>query len=151
MARAVSDLASHLGYWLRYVSNHLSQAFARKLEDRGVTVAEWALLRELYGVEALSPSELAEKLGLSRGAISKLAERLINKMLIVRHADPLDRRAQSLTLTGQGRALVPKLAALADQNDAEFFSHLSAEERAGIERFLRDVVERRGLKSVPMD
>lgn len=151
MARAVSNLTSHLGYWLRYVSNHVSQAFARKLEDRDVTVAEWALLRELYGVGALSPSELAEKLGLSRGAISKLAERLIKKALIVRHADPLDRRAQSLTLTGQGRSLVPKLAALADQNDAEFFAHLSTEERAGIERLLRDIVERRGLKSVPMD
>ncbi len=104
MARAVSDLASHLGYWLRYVSNHVSQAFARKLEDRDVTVAEWALLRELYGVEALSPSELAEKLGLSRGAISKLAERLINKALVVRHADPLDRRAQSRSRDRGGRS-----------------------------------------------
>ena len=35
-----SDLTSHLGYWLRHVSNHVSHAFARKLESRDVTVAE---------------------------------------------------------------------------------------------------------------
>ena len=31
MPRPASDLTSHLGYWLRYVSNHVSHAFARKL------------------------------------------------------------------------------------------------------------------------
>ena len=34
-----SHLTSHLGYWLRHVSNHVSQAFARKVEQQGVTVA----------------------------------------------------------------------------------------------------------------
>ncbi len=151
MGRAVSDLTSHLGYWLRYVSNHVAQTFARKLESRDVTVAEWVILRELYGAEGVSPSQLAEKLGLTRGAVSKLAERLVAKSLVIRRADPADGRAQILALTAQGRQLVPKLATLADQNDAEFFSHLAAEERAKIERFLRDVVERRGLKSTPVD
>ena len=33
-----SELESHLGYWLRLVSNHVSQSFADKLGARGVTV-----------------------------------------------------------------------------------------------------------------
>jgi hypothetical protein len=44
MARAASELTAHLGYWLRFVSNHVSLAFARKLESRGVTVADWVVL-----------------------------------------------------------------------------------------------------------
>ena len=44
----VSDLAAHTGYWLRMVSNAVSQDFARKLADQGVTVAEWAVMRVLY-------------------------------------------------------------------------------------------------------
>ncbi len=56
----MSDLTSHLGYWLRYVSNHVSQALARKVESHGVTVAEWVLMRQLLDVEALAPSRLAE-------------------------------------------------------------------------------------------
>lgn len=45
--KPVPDLTAHLGYWLRYVSNHVSQAFARKVEANGVTVAEWVLMRRL--------------------------------------------------------------------------------------------------------
>jgi DNA-binding MarR family transcriptional regulator len=133
--RPTSDLTAHLGYWLRYVSNHVSQAFARKVEAHGVTVAEWVLMRQLLDVEALAPSRLAECMGMTRGAVSKLA----------------DRRAQTLSLTRVGRSMVPKLAALADANDAEFFDHLARKDRAALLRTLREIVEKRGLKSVPIE
>ena len=106
----VSPLESHLGYWLRYVSNHVSHAFALKLAARRVTVAEWVVLRELYE-GASAPSALADKLGMTRGAISKLADRLIAKDMIVRRANGADRRFQSLALTRQGRAIGPELSA----------------------------------------
>jgi DNA-binding MarR family transcriptional regulator len=149
--RSISDLKAHLGYWLRYVSNHVSQAFARRFEDQDVTVAEWAAMRELYGADCLAPSRLAQQLGLTRGAISKLADRLIAKGLATRTPDPSDARAQTLALTARGRGLVPKLAALADENDAEFFAHLSSKERSMIERVLKDIVRIRGLRSIPVD
>lgn len=146
---SISDLDHHLGYWLRYVSNHVSHAFSRKIEAKGVTVAEWVVLRQLYDHEAMLPSTLAEELGMTRGAISKLAERLVAKSLIVRTFSDYDRRFQNLALTASGQALVPELAALADQNDAEFFGHLAAEERKMIEEMMRDIVNRRGLKTLP--
>jgi DNA-binding MarR family transcriptional regulator len=150
LATSVSHLTAHLGYWLRYVSNHVSHAFARKLEAQGVTVAEWALMRELFGVTSVAPSGVAEKLGLTRGAITKLADRLIEKGLATRTRNVKDARGQSLALTASARRLIPKLAALADQNDAEFFSHLSLEDRKTIERVLKETVKVRGLKSTPV-
>jgi DNA-binding MarR family transcriptional regulator len=147
----VSDLTAHLGYWLRYVSNHVSQNFARKVEAHGVTVAEWVLMRQLLDEEALAPSRLAEHMGMTRGAITKLADRLIAKSLLTRNPDAGDGRAQILKLTVKGRRLVPKLAALADANDAEFFDHLAPKDRAALLRILRETVEQRGLKSVPVD
>jgi DNA-binding MarR family transcriptional regulator len=145
-----SDLTSHLGYWLRYVSNHVSHAFALKVEAKGVTVAEWVVLRDLYETGAIAPSGLAERLGMTRGAISKLADRLIDKLLVAREANAEDARAQTLALTQKGYRLVPELAALADENDAEFFGHLKPEERLVLERVLKGIVERRGLQSVPV-
>lgn len=147
----IPDLTAHLGYWLRYVSNHVSQTFARKVERHGVTVAEWVLMRQLLDEEALAPSRLAERMGMTRGAITKLADRLIAKSLLTRKADPDDGRAQTLALTAKGRRLVPELAALADANDAEFFDHLAPKDRATLLRILRGIVEKRGLKSVPVD
>ncbi len=145
-----SHLTSHLGFWLRYVSNHVSQAFARKLESRDVTVAEWALLRELYDAGAIAPSRLADRMGLTRGAVTKLADRLLAKGLVEREANPDDARAQTLRITPAGRDLVPDLAALADANDAEFFGHLTGDERNRLETLLKDIVERRGLTTIPL-
>jgi DNA-binding MarR family transcriptional regulator len=148
---SVSDLTAHLGFWLRFVSNHVSQAFARKVEAHGVTVAEWVLMRELLEVEALAPSRLADRMGMTRGAVTKLADRLIAKGMLARTADPDDGRAQTLSLTPASRVLVPVLAALADANDAEFFADLPADDRAALTRILRGLVEKFSLTAVPVD
>jgi len=147
----ISPLEAHLGYWLRYVSNHVSHAFARKLEAQGVTVAEWVVLRELYDEEALAPSAVAERIGMTRGTVSKLADRLVAKVLVARAAEGRDRRYQALSLTPAARALVPALAALADANDEEFFGHLAPAERAALAAAMKDIVRRLGLGSVPVD
>lgn len=146
-----SDLTTHLGYWMRLVSNHVSQAFARKVEARDVTVAEWVLMRCLLDEKAIAPSELASRMGMTRGAISKLADRLIAKSMLKRTADPKDGRAQTLALTSAGRALVPSLAALADTNDREFFKLLTAAERAELLRLLRKLAAKNRFTSSPVD
>lgn len=148
--KGVSALDSHVGYWLRYVSNQVSHAFALKVQEKGVTVAEWVVLRELYD-ERAQPSSLSERLGMSRGAISKLADRLVDKKLLTRRAMEDDGRSQMLELTARGRALVPELAALADQNDEEFFGDLGAPLRKTIVDAMKDIVRRRALTRVPID
>lgn len=148
---STAPLASHLGYWLRFVSNHVSHAFARKLETRNVTVAEWVVLRDLFETDAVAPSRLAERLGMTRGAISKLADRLVAKDLIVRAASETDGRGQTLALTPAGRTLVPALADLADLNEAEFFADIPPADLAIVERVMRTIVERRRLTAIPVD
>lgn len=147
----VSDLTVHLGFWLRMVSNHVSHAFAAKLADKQVTVAEWSLMRTLYGKEPTPPSRLADDMGMSRGAITKLADRLIAKSLIMREASANDGRAQTLALTDRGRGLVPDLAALADRNDAEFFECLTTDERAMLGRLLKSLAERGHMTAIPIE
>jgi len=145
-----SALEDHLGYWLRYVSNHVSQAFQARVEARGVTVAEWAVLRTLFDVGEANPSHIAEHMGLTRGAISKLVERLCIKALVTRTTVAGDRRYQSVTLTPQGRKLVPRLARLADENDHEFFGHLTPAAQAALIQTLQDIVQRQGWKEIPV-
>jgi DNA-binding MarR family transcriptional regulator len=146
----VSPLEAHLGYWLRYVSNQVSHAFAAKLENEGVSVPEWVLLRQLFDSD-MAPSLLAERIGMTRGAITKIADRLIARSLIERTAATDDRRYQALALTREGRKLLPRLAALADRNDAEFFGHLTAAERKSLEKTMRDIVRRHGLTAIPTE
>jgi len=145
MSSDVPELAAHLGYWLRLVSNHVSHAFARKLATKDVTVAEWALMRVLYGREPTPPSRLADDMGLTRGAVSKLADRLVVKALIAREPSSVDGRAHTLALTGKGTLFVPELAALADQNEAECFAQMPGEDRQTLARILKDAVARLAL------
>lgn len=146
-----SELHSHIGFWLRFVSNHVSHAFASKLSASGVTVAEWVILREMFGRQATTPSALAEITGLTRGAISKLADRLIAKHLLARTLAKEDRRYQTLALTPAGRTLVPTLAKLADENDEEFFQTLSAKQRKRLVCTLQKLVEANHLKTLPTE
>lgn len=145
----MSGLETHLGYWLRFVSNAVSHAFQQKVRARGVTVAEWVVLREMLDCGEIAPSALAGRLRMTRGAISKLADRLEEKALVARREDGADARRHTLRLTAKGRKLVPVLAALADRNDAEFFGHLDMKTRAALAETMREIVRRRGLTEIP--
>ena len=149
--KPISNLEDHIGYWLRFVSNHVSHAFARKVEAQRVTVAEWVFLRELFETGTAVPSQLADRLGMTRGAISKLVDRLHRKRLVARASSKSDLRYKSVTLTSAGKRLVPVLARLADDNDREFFGHLDPEQRSHLMLELQKIVRRHGWKDLPID
>jgi len=147
----VSDLKKHVGFWLRFVSNHVSHAFARRLLASDVTVVEWVVMREMFDVEETSPGVLAERIGMTRGGVSKLVDRLVSKKLVTRRERSDDRRFQSSALTPAGRRLIPQLAALADQNDEEFFRPLSAGERAALIATMKKLVQAHDLQTQPTE
>ncbi len=147
----LAALESHLGYWLRVVSNAVSLEFRRQIEARGVTVAEWVVLRKLLDLGAVAPIAIAEALGVTRGAVSRLNDRLLAKELIAITPHPVDRRQQVVELTPSGRQLVPELAALADANDARFFGVLPASEREQLRRLLETLVVAHRLGGAALD
>jgi len=149
--KPVSDLEAHVGYWLRFVSNHVSHGFQMKVEAHGVTVSEWVLLREIYGSGPTSATALAACIGMSKGAVSKLLARIEAKALLERATVEEDRRNHVVALSAAGKKLVPELAQLADQNDEEFFGHLPASVKAAIVDAMKNVVAVHGLKSVPVE
>lgn len=149
--KPTSNLEDHVGYWLRYVSNHVSHGFAQTIEAQGVTVAEWVLLRQMYEAGSANPSQLAATVGMTRGAISRLIERLCRKKLVVRSASSKDRRFQTVELTAAGKLLVPVLAQLADENDHVFFGHLKPEEKTWLVSLLQNIVRQHGWKNLPID
>lgn len=147
-----SPLTSHIGYWMRLVSNHVSYSFAEKLAGQGVTVAEWVILREMYEAgDTTNPSVIARMTGLTRGAISKLIVRLTEKKLVTRREAGSDRRFQDIQLTKAGRSIVPRLADLADANDQEFFSALTSSERVQLTAALKKLAHFHHFKTIPIE
>lgn len=149
MLKDSPELTDHIGYWLRRVSNAVSVGFARKLETLDVAVAEWVFMRLLYRRDPVPPSQIAEVMALTRGGITKIADRLIAKGYLAREDDPEDGRGQRLKLTTKGNQIVPKLAALADQNEAEFFAHFSSKEKRELMGLLQKTVAALGIDTIP--
>ncbi|MDR3390826.1 MAG: MarR family winged helix-turn-helix transcriptional regulator [Sulfuriferula sp.] len=146
---APSPLETHLGFWLRFVSNHVSIRFRQLLEEKDVTVTEWVALRTLWSQDETTHAELIQTLGMTKGAASKVVSRLEEKGLAGRQLADGRAREQSLSLTAAGKALVPQLAALADANDAYFFGHLPAAEYQALMQTMQALVQHHQFKDIP--
>ena len=144
-------LEAHLGYWLRRLSNHVSGAFAKSLQDRNVSVAEWVALSLIDERAEIRPSELAEATGMTRGAISKVLDKLEEKKWVARKPLEADNRGQALFLTQQGRRALPELKAIADRNDRRFFDCLDAREKAALGSLLRKLTASNYIRDVPVE
>ena len=83
----------------------------------GLTTLEYGALTTIDAEPDLPQQRLASRLGIDKMSASQLADRLEQRGLIERRADPADRRARLLHLTRKGTALRRRLqpAALAAQ------------------------------------
>lgn len=146
-----SALDSHAGFWLRFVSNHVSARFRKLLDAEGVSVTEWVALRTLLDQPDATHASLIRALGMTKGAVSKVVSRLEEKGWARRHkAVAGGGRDQAVSLTEAGAGLVPRLAGLADQNDAHFFGHLAPAQREALMSMLQEIVRRHDLRHVPV-
>jgi len=146
-----TDLEVHLGYWLRRVSNHVSGQFARTLKARSTSVAEWVVLCHIQQRPGITPGELADALALTRGAVSKIIDKLEAKHWITGSTKPEDNRVRLFSLTRRGTRVLPELADIADRNDQAFFDVLEADERTTLRRLLAKLAERHHIGTVPIE
>lgn len=144
-------LETHLGYWVRLVSNHISGTFARALQEQGLSVAEWVALNQIGTGTASTPAGLADAMGMTRGAISKVLDKLQFKGWISRATSSEDNRVQLLALTRQGKAVLPELTTIADGNDERFFGALDTTERATLRKLLKKLADTHQMHNIPVD
>jgi hypothetical protein len=57
---------------------------------------------------------------------------------------------QALALSARGKRLVPRLAAMADENDRHFFGVLESSERQALRAMLEKVASRHGISETPI-
>lgn len=146
-----NPLDAHIGFWMRFVSNHVSASFEKRLATKGISVTEWVALRTLFDGDMTSHASMIEALGMTKSAASKILVRLEEKGLVERSYADESAKTQVLTLTKKGRQSVPQLALLADENDEFYFGHLSPEVRAHLVNLLRDLVITHQLKQIPVN
>ncbi|MBC8103470.1 MAG: MarR family transcriptional regulator [Cytophagales bacterium] len=77
----------------------------RLMRGTGITNARWQAVSELFALEKrVTVSELARHMGLTRQAVQRLADEMVNDGLVEFAENPGDARAMHLLLTEAGRA-----------------------------------------------
>jgi DNA-binding MarR family transcriptional regulator len=127
------------------VSKRLLAHFHQRFEAQDLSPGKYSVLMELLalgGGGALMPSELAERIGVTRPTITGLVDGLVKQGLVERAAAANDRRAVRVRLTRAGKrrmgSLLPgQFAAMASIVDG-----LSKRDRATLRRLLGSIEEK---------
>lgn len=76
----------------------------------GLSVGKFTLLMQLFvASEGLTPSDFAERAGVTRATITGLLDGLEREKLVQRQPHPADRRMLSIHLTEKGHQLISKM------------------------------------------
>ena len=101
----------------RAIWRDLVIGFAAQLGELGLGFTQLAALYALADGGTMTVADLADVLGRSPSAVSRLADGLVQRQLVERQQDLEDRRQRTLVLTGRGQALL----GLVDRARAEEF------------------------------
>jgi DNA-binding MarR family transcriptional regulator len=120
---------------------------ARRLRQESGTGLSPSLTAALAPIEhhgPLTPSELAARERVQRPTVTRIVGRLEELGLVMRAADPADRRSSLITVTRAGRELLAAARTRKDAFLSERLEALGEEDRATLERvaaLLEDMLE----------
>lgn len=117
---------------LLFLSSELQKRLDVYVRPFDLTMQRMGVLFILYfAEEQLSPSEIGDRLFVTRGNMTGLIESLVTDGLVRRVRRPNDRRAHDIALTERGRAIVE-----------EYFPH----HLAGLDRLMSGLTPEEGLQ-----
>ena len=126
-----------LGRSVNRVRTALLDALDRDLAQYDISAAQLIVLSMVANGDAVSAAGLCRTISYDPGAMTRMVDRLEQKGLIRRVANPEDRRSMKLELTTAGRALYPTLAATKDGVQRRFLTGFSRDEVVQLDGFLQ--------------
>jgi len=140
VAERPADHEAELRLWLRLLTCTTlieGEVRSRLRDNFDVTLPRFDLMAQLDKTPGgMTLGELSQRMMVSAGNVTGLAERLESLGMLERRASPNDRRAQIVSLTGEGRRAFRAMARTHENWIAEIFSDLSADEIETLMRLL---------------
>jgi DNA-binding MarR family transcriptional regulator len=132
VAERPADHEAELRVWLRLLTctTLIEGEVRRRLRDEfDVTLPRFDLMAQLdRAPNGMTLGELSQRMMVSNGNVTGLAERLVEQGLLDRRPSPNDRRAQIVSLTAEGRRAFRTMARTHEDWIAQLFAGLDATE-----------------------
>jgi DNA-binding MarR family transcriptional regulator len=97
------------GFLITDVSHLLRRSFNRRVQDLGLTQAQWRAMVHLARSEGMNQAALAEHLDVQPITLARLVDRMQAAGWIERRTDPEDRRAVRLYLTQKCQPILEEM------------------------------------------
>jgi DNA-binding MarR family transcriptional regulator len=139
------ELALRLGSLMLHLFNAGSGSVFRPVDEAGLSFVQTKALLTFASPEQVEPGSvklLAEHLGISLPSASRAVEELVQRGLVTRQEDPVDRRVKRVELTGEGREIADRVMAARLEGLERFAASLNAEERRKLDAALDVLLER---------
>ena len=94
---------------LMRVYTRLERRLSRMLQGHGLTPPHLEVLLNLNAGEGITQQDLAERLLVTKGNVCTILDKMGRAGWVERRPDPVDRRANRLYLTADGRRLLAKV------------------------------------------
>ncbi len=79
------------------------------VKSLGISIAEFNALLQFFNSQSLGVKELAERLDITPGGVTRIVTSLEDKGLVVRKISPEDRRSVDVFLTDKGKEMVKQI------------------------------------------
>ncbi len=131
----------HLGLLLERAGRVVGERLSRSIGREGTTSDHWRVLRHLANEAGHTMGEIAERLEMNPPTLTKLVDRMVDKSLVQRAADPEDSRRVLVYVTDAGLALLQELQSKVDRHHAALQTLLGERNARQLERLLTMLVD----------
>ncbi|MBI3988589.1 MAG: MarR family transcriptional regulator [candidate division NC10 bacterium] len=104
------NFQEHTCFWMDVATRRITRYYNRRLAEFGITYNHYFILTILWEKEGVNVKDLCRHLFLDSSSLTGHLDRMERAGLVVRNADPKDRRAIRVYLTEKGKELQEKLA-----------------------------------------
>jgi MarR family transcriptional regulator for hemolysin len=109
MTPAAKSAEYEYTFLLHEVAHLMRTLFNQRARTRGMTRAQWVILKRLDRTPGLSQNELAAIVEVEPITIGRLIDRLEARGVVERRADPKDRRIHRLHLTPKAKPILQEI------------------------------------------
>jgi len=129
------------GYWVNRLGAAFRTEVDRELRQFELTRRQVAMLHFIARADRPSASDLTRQMGVDSTAVTRMIDRLTDKGLVVRTADPSDRRRHLVELTSAALDLMPRLSRTARKVEGLFEEGIPPERLAAFHDVLMHMLE----------
>jgi DNA-binding MarR family transcriptional regulator len=133
------QLEQCVNFVLTKAQQSVHQLFKAELAPYGVTPGQYAVLKCLWDENGQTAKQLAERLFLDGSTVTGILDRMEQKGLIIKQADPKDRRALQVNLTDQGRSLEVPLTKVIEEANQKVLCHLDENHARELKQLLQTI------------